>query len=155
MQDLLEPGQAHGGPALELQVIHVPHGQHEFHVANLELDVERGGCFADRPAAVLGARVMGAGILYGAGSSAAAGSGAGRHESQRSQVDFHRQEVLAGLQVLLVVRTGAGEQACVDLVEVLPLRTTALRSSPSSGRVTAPRWASSRPCRMRSMRTLT
>src|SRR5712691_9632168 len=25
MQDLLEPGQAHGGPALELQVIHVPH----------------------------------------------------------------------------------------------------------------------------------
>src|SRR5712691_4190130 len=46
VQDLLEPGQAHGGPALELQVIHVPHGEHEFHVADLELDVERGGCFA-------------------------------------------------------------------------------------------------------------
>jgi hypothetical protein len=27
--------------------------------------------------------------------------------------------MLAGLQVLLVVRTGAGEQACVDLVDVV------------------------------------
>jgi hypothetical protein len=34
-------------------------------------------------------------------------------------VDFHRQEVLAGLQVLLVVRTGAGEQARVDLVHIV------------------------------------
>jgi hypothetical protein len=25
VQDVLEPGQAHGGPALELQVIHIPH----------------------------------------------------------------------------------------------------------------------------------
>ena len=50
VQDLLEPGQAHGGPALELQVIHVPHGEHEFHVADLELDVERRGRFADGPA---------------------------------------------------------------------------------------------------------
>src|SRR5215475_7883725 len=41
VQDLLEPGQAHGGPALQLQVVHVPHGQHELHVADLELDVER------------------------------------------------------------------------------------------------------------------
>ena len=30
---------------------------------------------------------------------------------------FRGQQVLAGLQVLLVVRTGAGEQACVDLVK--------------------------------------
>src|SRR6266487_220330 len=50
VQDLLEPGQAHGGPALELQDIHVPHGQHELHVPDLELDVERGGRFADGPA---------------------------------------------------------------------------------------------------------
>src|SRR5262245_53599084 len=33
---------------------------------------------------------------------------------------------------------------------LLPLRTTALSSSPSSGRVTAPRWASSRPWPWRS-----
>src|SRR5712691_3847837 len=38
VQDLLEPGQAHGGPALELQVIHVPHGEHELHVAHAQLD---------------------------------------------------------------------------------------------------------------------
>ena len=43
----------------------------------------------------------------------------GRQESQRSQVDFHRQQMLAGLQVLLVVRTGAGEQPRVDLVDVV------------------------------------
>jgi hypothetical protein len=34
-------------------------------------------------------------------------------------VDFHRQQVLAGLQMLLVIGTGTGEQPCVDLVDVV------------------------------------
>src|SRR5262249_43305247 len=49
-QDLLEPGQRHGGAPLELEVIHVPHRIHQLHVTDLELDVERGGRFADGPA---------------------------------------------------------------------------------------------------------
>src|SRR5262249_39147722 len=65
VQDVLEPGQAHGGPALELQVVHVPHGQHELHVADLELDVERGGRFADGPACRSG---CGGGVGGGGGS---------------------------------------------------------------------------------------
>ena len=45
--------------------------------------------------------------------------GTGAVEAQRPEVHLDRQQVLAGLQVLLVVRTGAGEQARVDLVEVI------------------------------------
>src|SRR5262249_8588508 len=45
VQDLLEPRQRHGGAPLQLQVVDVAHGQHELHVADLELDVERGGGF--------------------------------------------------------------------------------------------------------------
>src|SRR5712691_11248796 len=44
--DVLEPGQAHGGPPLELQVVHVTHRIHQLHVTDLELDVERRGRFA-------------------------------------------------------------------------------------------------------------
>ena len=50
MQDVGEPGQAQGGPPLQLQVVDDAHGQHELHVADLELDVERRRRFADRPA---------------------------------------------------------------------------------------------------------
>ena len=32
---------------------------------------------------------------------------------------FHGQQMLAGLQVFLVVGTGAGKQPCVDLVDVV------------------------------------
>src|SRR5215468_8224076 len=35
VQDLLEPGQAHGGSALELQVVDVAHGVHDLHVPDL------------------------------------------------------------------------------------------------------------------------
>ena len=52
-----------------------------------------------------------------AGSSGTAAVGRGRDQPQGAQVHFHSQEMLAGLQVLLVVRTGAGEQARVDLIE--------------------------------------
>ena len=55
-----------------------------------------------------------------AGSSVAGRAlrSAGGNEPQRAQVHFRGREVLAGLQVLLVVRTGAGEQARVDLIEL-------------------------------------
>src|SRR6266568_1829546 len=49
-------------------------------------------------------------------SAAAEVSGTGAAE--RPEVHFHGQQMLAGLQVLLVVRTGAGEQPCVDLIEI-------------------------------------
>ena len=41
-------------------------------------------------------------------------------EAQGASVNLCGEQVLAGLQVLLVVRTGAGEQARVDLVDVVP-----------------------------------
>src|SRR6266705_3522873 len=50
-------------------------------------------------------------------SAAAEVSGTGAAE--RPEVHFHGQQMLAGLQVLLVVRTGAGEQPRVDLVHVV------------------------------------
>src|SRR5712691_6724474 len=117
VQDLLEPGQAHGGPPLQLQVVHVPHGQHDLHVPELELDVERGGRFADGPA-----------CRGGCGGWQAGGDGWFRRweverligkasEAQGAQVHFDSQHMLAGLQVLLVVRTAAGEQARIDLIE--------------------------------------
>ena len=125
VQDVREPGQRHGGAPLQLQVIHVPHGVHDVHVADLELDVERGGRFADGPGGRGGHNALfrhgrrGHGLCHRCRVSGRCILRHWRGKAQRPEVHLDRQQVLAGLQVLLVVRTGAGEQAGVDLVEVM------------------------------------
>ena len=87
-------------------------------LTDLELDVERGGRFADGPVRS-GCQSRGCDDSSTGAGSSADGSVLGRQEAERPEVDFHRQQMLAGLQVLLVVRAGAGEQARVNLVDVV------------------------------------
>src|SRR5712691_8252237 len=117
VQDVRQPGQAHGGAALELQVVHVPHGQHEFHVADLEFDVERGGRFADGPGGCAGGCGWQAGVHGWLRRWGGEWLLCTAREAQGAGVNLRGEQVLAGLQVLLVVRTGAGEQPHIDLRE--------------------------------------
>ena len=81
--------------------------------------------------------------------------GRGCDQPQGAQVHFRGEQVLAGLQVLLVVRTGTGEQARIDLIQIAATAHDGAQVLPILGQADGALCASSRPWRMRSIRTLT